>query len=432
MKCTNKKIPIGIRIEQLKGKNAKIKFMKYLFIILDGAADRPCKELGGKTPLEAAEKKNINEIAKKSEFGMIKVLPFAPESDEALLTLLGYEIQENYTGRGVFEALGLGIKVKDNQLSFRTNFATEKDGIIVDRRAGRTLTQKESKILEKEINKIKIKNASFKFKSFGYRGAVVFSSKFKLSANLTNTDEAYSRFKGLSKAKRIEKIPVTKCKALSKDAAFSAEIVNSFIEETKKVLEKSKVNEIRRKKGLPEANIILLRDPSLGLPKFEKINKIYGLKFGAIAETPVEIGIAKFLGMKIINQKKEGYSNIAQLVKKALKSNDFVYLHIKGPDEFGHDGDAIGKKECIERIDREFFSKIKDLKVNIAITSDHATPCSLKAHSSDAVPFLISPGNRNLKNFSEKECKNGTRLKGIEFLRYFIQKNKKEKVKKLS
>jgi 2,3-bisphosphoglycerate-independent phosphoglycerate mutase len=396
--------------------------MKYLFIILDGAGDRPCKELDGKTPLEAAKKENINEIAKRCEYGTIKVLPFAPESDEALFTLLGYKIQGNYSGRGVFEAIGLGINVKNNQLCFRTNFATEENGIIIDRRVGRTLTQKESKNLEKEINKIKIKNASFKFKSLGYRGAVCFSSKFKLSPNLTNTDEAYSRFKGLSKAKKLQEIPVTKCRALSKDAKFSAEIVNSFIEETKKVLEKSRVNEIRKKKGLLQANILLLRDPSLGLPKFEKLSKIYKIKFAAIAQTPVEIGIAKFIGMKIINQKGKSYSKLAELTKNALKQNDFVYLHIKGPDEFGHDGDAIGKKECLERIDKEFFSRIKGLKVKIAITSDHATPCSLRAHSSDAVPFLISPGNKKLKNFCEKECKKGIKINGIQFLRYFISK----------
>jgi len=396
--------------------------MKYLFVILDGAADRPCKELNWKTPLEAARKENINEIAKKCEYGTIKVLPFAPESDEALLTLLGYKIQGIYTGRGSFEALGLGMKVKNNNLCFRTNFATEENGIIKDRRVGRTLTQKESKTLEKEINRIKIKNASFRFRSLGYRGAVCFSSRFKLSANLTNTDEAYSRFKGLSKTKKIKEIPVTKCRALSKDAKFSAEIVNSFIEKTKKVLEKSRVNEIRKKKGLLKANILLLRDPSLGLPKFEKLNKIYKIKFSAIAQTPVEIGIAKFLGMKIINQKEKSYSKLANLVKKALKQTDFVYLHIKGPDEFGHDGDAIGKKECLERIDKEFFSKIKNLKVKIAITSDHATPCSLKAHSSDAVPFLIFPGNKELKNFCEKECKKGIKMNGIQFLRYFISK----------
>jgi 2,3-bisphosphoglycerate-independent phosphoglycerate mutase len=396
--------------------------MKYLFVILDGAADRPCKELGGKTPLEAAEKQNINEIAKKCEYGTIKVLPFAPESDEALLTLLGYKIQGNYTGRGAFEALGLGIKVKNNLLCFRTNFATEKNGIIIDRRVGRSLSIKESKILEKEINKIKLKNASFKFKSLGYRGAVCFSSKFKLSANLTNTDEAYSRFKGLSKAKKSQEIPVTKCKALSKDAKFSAEIVNSFIDETKKVLENSIVNKVRKEKGLLEANILLLRDPSLGLPKFEKINKIYKLRFSAIAQTPVEVGIAKFLGMKVINQKQKSYSQLADLAKKALKRSDFVYLHIKGPDEFGHDGNAIGKKECIEKIDKQFFSRIKGLKVKIAITSDHATPCSLKAHSSDAVPFLISQGNKKLENFCEKECKKGIKINGIQFLRYFISK----------
>jgi 2,3-bisphosphoglycerate-independent phosphoglycerate mutase len=418
LKSLNKKFPI----EGNKKVKKEKEFMKYLFVILDGAADRPCKELDGKTPLEAAEKRNINQLARKCEYGMIKVLPFAPESDEALLTLLGYNIEGNYTGRGFFEALGLGINVKRNQLCFRTNFATERNGIIIDRRVGRSLSLKESKILEKEINKIKIEGASFKFRAFGYRGAIVFTSKHKLSANLSDTDEAYARYKGLSKAKRVEKIKVTKCRALSKEAKFSARMVNSFLDKAKKVLENSEVNKIRREKGLLEANILLLRDPSLGIPKFEKISKIYKLKFAAIAEMPVEVGIAKFLGMKIIKQKKQSYSNLAELAKKALRKSDFVYLHIKGPDEFGHDGNAIGKKECIEKIDREFFSKIKNLKVKIAITSDHATPCSLKAHSSDAVPFLISPGDKNLENFCEKECKKGIKMKGNEFLKYFISK----------
>ncbi|MGC9149574.1 MAG: alkaline phosphatase family protein [Candidatus Micrarchaeia archaeon] len=403
---------------------------KYLFIVLDGAGDRKCKELDGETPLEAAKKENIDELSKKCEFGLIKVLPYAPESDEALLSLFGYKLQKTY--RGSFEAIGLGMEVGEKDLCFRANFATEENGKIVDRRVARSLTVEESKALAKEINeKVKLENANFKFKAIGYRGAIVFSSKFKLSSSLSNTDEAYSRFKGVSIAnnKKINKktkgIPVVNCKALSKSKAaiFSANIVNSFIEKSKNVLENSKINKIREEEKKLKANIILLRDPCLGIPKLKKLKDIYKIKFCAIAQMPVEIGISKVLGMKIKKiSEKISYSELASIAKDSLKECDFVYLHIKGPDEFGHDGNAIGKKECIEAIDKEFFSKIKKIKAKIAITSDHSTPCSLRAHSSDPVPFLIYPGNKKLKNFCEKECKKGIKINGNEFLRYFISK----------
>ncbi|MFP3289509.1 MAG: alkaline phosphatase family protein [Candidatus Micrarchaeota archaeon] len=374
--------------------------MRYLLVILDGAADRKNAELNGKTPLEAANMKNLNKIARQSLAGMMYPIEkgVAPESDSAVFSILSYNIK-NYTGRGAMEALGAGLKVGKNDIALRANFATiDENRRIISRRC--SLTEKEAKELEKEINKIKIKGVKIKFKAtVDYRGALLISPRGrKLSQEITNVDIGYIKKGTISIAKAVSegRLPIPKAKPLknTKEAKFTAKIVNEFIDKAIEVLSKSNVNKKRIAEGKQAANAILLRDASLGLPDVEPIEKKFGIKFCFVTEMPVERGIAKLLKMheiKFESAKRgiERYEKLAKIVNKNTRNCDFVYVHIKGPDEPGHAGDPKKKRDILKAIDNGFFSKLNLYDTRICVTCDHATPCSLKAHSSDPVPVII-------------------------------------------
>jgi len=374
--------------------------VRYLLVILDGAADRENAELNGKTPLEAANMKNLNRIATHSLAGMIYPIKkgIAPESDSAVFSILSYNIKD-YTGRGSMEALGAGLKVEKNDIALRANFATiDEKKRIVSRRC--SLTKKEAKELEKEINKIKIEGVKIKFKAtVDYRGALLISPRRgKLSQEITNVDIGYIKKGTISIAKTVNEgaSPIPKAKPLknTKEAKLTAEIVNEFVDKAIEVLSKSNVNRKRIAEGKQEANAILLRDASLGLPDVEPIEKKFGIRFCFVTEMPVERGIAKLLKMheiKFESAKKgiERYKELAKIVNKNTRDCDFVYVHIKGPDEPGHAGDPEKKRDILKAIDNGFFSKLRLDDTRICVTCDHATPCILKAHSSDPVPVII-------------------------------------------
>ncbi len=375
--------------------------MPLLFVILDGAADRKDNRLGGATPFQSANMPNLREIAQSSVKGMIYPIAkgVAPESDAAVFSILGYDIAD-YTGRGPLEAYGAGLKVTDNSLAFRCNYATiDKNRNIVDRRAGRIDTQ-DAKLLEKEINDIDlgIEGITFKFKAtVGHRGVCVFYSKDKqLSANVSNADIGYIKQGNISVAVQTgsKKLPVVEALDRSAGAANAADIVNTFIDKVIDKLSTSAINNSRVKKGLLPANVLLLRDAGVGLPKVSSFEEKNEMTCAFIAEMPVEMGIAKALGMVPIKlneiaNKKQRYAKMADLVNENIANYDFIYVHIKGPDEPGHDGDAVLKTQTLEDIDSAFFSKIKDIDAGICVTCDHATPCQLKAHSADPVPVMV-------------------------------------------
>lgn len=389
--------------------------IKYMLVVLDGAADRKNAVLKGRTPLQAAQMDNLNSIATRSAAGMMYPIAkgIAPESDSAVFSLLSYDIK-NYTGRGAIEAYGSGMSIGINDLALRTNFATVDDRLnIIDRRAGRNITRDEAKALEHVINGIRLSSgAKFRFKAtVGHRGVVVFyGGSAKLSQDISNADTGYIKRRGISIAKTNSSgklrrvVPLTK----SSEAVYTADIVNEFIEKAHAKLAASKINAIRKKMHLPEANALLLRDAGLGLPKVIRINKKFNMKFAFITEMPVERGIARLLGMKEINFNStlkgiSRYKSIASLAKKHASECDFMYIHIKGPDEPGHDGDAIAKANVLSEIDKGFFTAFRNERsVRICVTCDHSTPCELKAHSSDPVPVVISGMGSDNMNFDEE------------------------------
>jgi len=405
--------------------------LRLIYIVIDGIGDLPIKELGDETPLGFAETPNLDYLASKGRLGLMYTVGkgIAPESDVAVISILGYNPFKYHVGRGPLEAHGAGLSMKDGDLALRCNFATLGAGKrIIDRRVGRTLTTEEASELSKVINQeVQLESfpAEFEFKNtFGHRAALVIKSKdMPLSAEITNTDPAYERVQGMGIAKPEFKMTLRECVPLkdTEEARRAARLVNEFTEKSHEVLDKHEVNKRREAEGKLKANVILSRDAGDKVPKFFNINERYGVKFACLADMPVERGISKLVGMHLIELpppsgdiKADSNLRIRRLMENYESFNCF-YIHIKGPDEPGHDGDFKRKAEIISRIDKFFFGELIsriDLKETlICVTADHSTPCNLKAHSDDPVPLLISGDNikpDGIKRFSEKTCRKGS------------------------
>jgi len=407
--------------------------MKGILVIIDGMADLPNKQLGDKTPLEAANMPNANFLAARGEMGyMYPVKPgFIPESDEAVVSIFGNELISST--RGQLEARGADIKLVRGDLALRANFATidsYKTGNIIDRRAGRTLTTGEAEALAKTLNNHIKLPCQFVFKStVGHRGVLVFKGGF--SDNISGNDTQY--FGGQIKTSN----KIIKCKPLDdeENSQYTANIVNEFLEKAFDILDKHPVNENRRKRGELAANFILVRGAGIEAPKL----KFYK-KWISAAYMPLEKGFSIASGMKTFSftyprlKKMDVYENLRDGLSKACKfsnwilwrnrkSADYAYIHIKEPDVPGHDNKPVEKKEMLEYIDRTLFNFLRKFappnKIKVVITADHCTPCKLKSHSADPVPVLFY--NNSLpreQKFCENEARKGKlgRLTGKELL----------------
>jgi len=420
---------------------------KILYVVLDGLGDLPIKELNNKTPLEAALTPNMDRLAQQGQTGLVYPVAkgIAPESDIAVISLLGYDAHKYYTGRGPLESFAEGIKVNDGDVAFRVNFATVADDVktIKDRRVGRNLTTEEATSLAKEINsKVTLSSATFEFKNtIGHRGVLVIRGMHnKLSGWITNTDPAYDRegVFGVAKEKFENFVAVSVPMPGfedSKEAIEAARLLNEFTLKSNKVLNEALVNKRRVSENKMPGNVILSRDAGDHLPKFPNITSMHNLKFGSFVQMPVEKGIALLTGMEIIDvPDSTGHLDVdypiwAKVALDSLQKYDGIYVHIKGPDEPAHDGDFKTKKEIIEAIDKYFFASLLsglDIKnCIIAVTADHSTVCAIKAHSADPVPLLVSGGNIKADgsmSFSEKAAKLGSigELRGQEIMSLLV------------
>ncbi|MCW4021359.1 MAG: alkaline phosphatase family protein [Candidatus Bathyarchaeota archaeon] len=405
--------------------------LKLIYVVIDGMGDLPIEELGGCTPLESAETPNMDYLASKGKLGLMYTVGkgIAPESDVAVVSILGYDPYKYHVGRGPLEVYGAGLEMKDGDLALRCNFATLGHGNrIVDRRVGRNLTTEEAAKLSEAMNRgVKLEShpAEFKFKNtLGHRGVLVIRSKTgALSGEITNTDPAYERVAGLGVAKTEVEMVVKECLPLeeTESAKVSAELLNEFTEKSHAVLDNHEVNKKRAAEGKLKANVVLARDAGAELPRFFSLNERYDASFACLADMPVEEGIARLAGMHPVNLPPPSSDVAADGTLRAekllgfLPSFDCFYIHLKGPDEPGHDGDFERKAQTIAGIDEFFFGKILseiDLEETlICVTADHSTPCSLKAHSDDPVPLLVAGAavkTDSHKKFSEKECETGS------------------------
>ena len=400
--------------------------IKIIYVLLDGVGDLPHPDIDNKTPLEAAQTPNLDKLAKNGKMGQVISVGkgIAPESDIAVFNMLGYKFQHSdYVGRGVIEAIGIGIDFKDGDLALRGNFATlDENDIIIDRRAGRHIERDDAIGVSKELeNKLKVSNLLSDVvvaPTIGHRVVVRIRDEQPLSADISNTDPAYSRVSGMGVAKAVgDFLKIERCLPLddSDSASLTARLVNEFSEQTLKILKESQVNENRANKNKKLLNSILLRDAGNKYPKVESINEKYSMKFSCIVDMPVEVGISNVLKMHAFSAGGlTDYEEKAQVAAKAMETENAIYVHLKGPDEFGHDGDAVGKMKNIEEIDQRFFGtlleNINTEKIVVMISADHSTPCINKGHSDHPVPLLISGNiikNDNSQRFTESDGKKG-------------------------
>jgi 2,3-bisphosphoglycerate-independent phosphoglycerate mutase len=412
---------------------------KAIYVLLDGIGDLPHSSLEGSTPLEAAQTPSLDRLATKGSMGRVISVGkgIAPQSDIAVFNMLGYDFKDvAYPGRGVVEALGAGMDLTNGDLVLRGNFATiNRKGEIIDRRAGRIITKDEAveicRTLEENIE-FTAGNIKLSLQpTVGHRVIVKFRQySGELSDKISNTDPAYDRINGMGIAKSEISMQIQECVPLDvgQSALTSAQIVNEFNRQAIEILEKHPVNIRRIAKRLNPINSILLRDPGNRLPVVESIQRRYGLKFGSVVDMPVEIGISKVTGMEFTTAGDiDAYEEKARkcLEKIGYGDADVVYVHLKGPDEFGHDGDAIGKKKSIEEIDSRFFGLLLghlDLSTTLLVISgDHCTPCVRKAHTDDPIPILFTGARTQSdgsKRFTEAESLKGSKglMRGLDIL----------------
>jgi len=375
-----------------------------MFVVLDGVGDLPTKEHENRTPLEAASTTTLDGFARKGKMGMVYTVKkgIAPESDAGVFSLLSYDPSRLDLSRGVVEALGSGIDFRDGDLALRCNFATVEGGQIVDRRAGRNVSTQEANQLVATLNSDEglHRRADFELKAtIGHRCALVFrGGRRELSSTVSNLDPAYERKGNLTIARTDLTLPAPtpQCVPLenTEQARQTAALINTFAANVHEVLDKQQVNSLRTSRGDLAANFLLMRDAGSKVPEVETLRQKFGLNGVAVADMPVELGIAKVVGIDTRvfppDRSVKAYSNRAEEAMKLLSSYDFVYVHLKGPDEPGHDGDFDGKKKSIEDIDGGFFSKLGDLSGSIlCVTADHSTPCASKGHTDDPVPLLV-------------------------------------------
>ncbi len=412
--------------------------VKRLFIVLDGSGDRDYKELGGKSPLGYARTPNIDSLAPISRMGRVDVVRrgVAPESDSAVMSLLGYDVFGWYPGRGVIEALGAGFKIDGKSIFFRANFATiDNNWNLIDTRANRIGGEKADKVA-KHIRKIEIDGVVIEFKhTVGHRGIVKVSGD-NLSPYVSGNHNGYGIVRGtnVSMAKVITlpaKLSRFRPTAPTEKAKRTAKIMNHYVKE---VYERLKDLPINKRLKYP-ANMLLLRGAGNKFKPLPSLKKRTGLNWASIVEMPVEEGICKLTSMDVINVGEVIESEVRR-TKRYLEETlsnidnyDALYIHIKGPDIPGHDGDLKKKIRSIEIIDRYFFkgllSSIDLNQTSIVVTADHSTECALKAHSARPTPLMIyKPGVKgdNLPSFSEDNCSKGSigRIRGVDIMNLIV------------
>jgi len=380
-------------------------------VILDGLGDRPHPDTGGKSPIDAAVTPNLDRLASVGAMGSVVVVGpgIAPESDAGVFALLGYNPETDSPGRGILEALGVDLPLRPGDVALRLNFATSDGaGLILDSRVGRSLTTHESEELARALTDADLLadqgvHAEVRA-TVGHRGVLWLRaiSGDSLSSAVSNADPFYEKKGGLGQARQPETPRILTVTALdsSPEAARTARLVNEFLDRVGPILTGHRVNARRALSGKKIANALLLRNAGELPPRPPPLFAAkWGVPGAALTEMPVEKGIAKILGLEdryvgpMGPDRDSGYRERARIARELLGRFPFVYVHLKGPDEPGHDGDAIRKKEVLEAIDRSFFGPFLeglDLgQVRIGVTADHATPAIVKAHTDDPVPFLM-------------------------------------------
>jgi len=358
---------------------------KIILLVMDGLGGLP---INGQTALQAAKTPNLDALAAQSVCGLTDpvFMGITPGSGPAHLSLFGYDPTRYTLGRGILEAMGVGVDVGTDDLVARGNFATLQDGLITDRRAGRIPSGENAEICEKinqELESIEETEVTL-FPGKEHRFVVRFRGK-GLSASLSDADP-----------QKNNKPPVP-TKAQNADGNRAAKIVNAFIDKTTNLLKDS-----------PRANGVLLRGFSK-FPSLPTMNNLFQLNPVAVAHYPMYRGLAKLVGMELADVGPT-IEDVFKTTEKIYTDYNFFYLHVKKPDAAGEDGNYEEKIKAISETDT-FVPRLLAMKPDVlVVTSDHSTPCLLKAHSWHPNPFLLhahTAQSDQVSVFSERTCASG-------------------------
>jgi 2,3-bisphosphoglycerate-independent phosphoglycerate mutase len=338
---------------------------KIVLLVIDGLGGLPHPETG-KTELETANTPNLDSLAMKGICGLIDPVGpgITPGSTPGHLALFGYDPVKYEMGRGVVEVMGIDFRVEAKDIAARGNFCTvDKNGVVTDRRAGRISTDKCTELC-RLLEKIEIEGVRlFVLPVREHRFAVVFRGE-GLAPEVSDSDP-----------QQLGVVPKT-VKAQRATARRTAKIANEFIAKARKILA-----------GHHPANMVLLRGFSRR-PDIPTMSEIYKLKPAAIASYPMYRGLARLVGMELIETSADVKEEFAVL-KKNYAGYDFFFLHVKGADSAGEDGDFARKAKIIEEVDKALPTLTALEPDVIVVTGDHSTPALLKAHSWHPVPLLL-------------------------------------------
>ena len=401
--------------------------MKHIIILGDGMADEPLEKLGGKTPLQVANKPHIDWLAKNGKSGLLTTVPetMHPGSEIANMAVLGYDVKKLYEGRGVLEAASMGIELNSGDMAMRCNLVTIENDILKNHSAGHIRDKEATELINFLNNELGNNSVTF-YPGVSYRHLLVIKGGNKNIDCTPPHDVPGTPFRNVL------------IKPKNEDAKESTALLNQLILKSQELLEKHPVNTKRKAEGKEPANSIWPWSPGYK-PAMPTLNELWGIKKSAVISAVDLIqGIGIYAGMEVI--KVEGitglydtnYEGKAKAAVEALKKNDFVYLHIEASDEAGHEGDAKLKIKTIEYLDQRIVKYIieetakMDEQVTIAVLPDHPTPCEIRTHTRKPVPFSIySPANTPDKvtvydEFSVEDGAFGL-LKGDEFIREFLK-----------
>ena len=365
--------------------------MKTIVILGDGMADRPCPELGGKTPLQAARKPYIDRLARTGRCGMLDTIPkgFAPGSEIANLAVMGYDVPSVFEGRGSLEAASMGVAVGDGEMVMRCNLITIEEGRIKNHSGGHISTAEAHELIDFLQKELGGNGVDF-YGGVSYRHLLKIRGGDKRIICTPPHDVPGALF-----ADKLVRAAVP-------EAEETAELINRLILRSQELLADHPVNRRRRAAGLDPANSIWPWSPGYR-PRMSAMTEKYGIRSGSVISAVDLIkGIGILAGLRSIDVEgatglyDTNYEGKAQAAIEALRNEDFVYLHIEASDEAGHAGDAELKTRTIEYLDDRVVRHIVEQTsgwnepVTIALLPDHPTPCSVRTHTADPVPFIIN------------------------------------------
>lgn len=403
--------------------------MKYIIILGDGMADESIAELGGKTPLEAASTPHMDWLAKHSRLGLLNTVPqgYAPGSEVAHLALLGYDLDKVFEGRGTLEAASMGIAVEPGEMAMRCNIICIEDEKIKNHSAGHISDEEARELIDYLNEELSDDRVRF-FPGVSYRHLIKIKGGDKRIKCTPPHDVPGTPYKDVM------------VEALVPEAEETARLINELTLRSQELLSKHPVNLKRVAEGKDPANSIWTWSPGYK-PAMETLGEKFGIKNGTVISAVDLIrGIGVYCGLKpLIIDGATGlwntnYEGKAQAAINALKNgSDFVFLHVEASDEAGHEGDYELKKRTIESLDericRPVIEAMKEIDepVSIAILPDHPTPCRIRTHSSNPVPFLIyRPGQEpdDVEVMTESAAEKGSygTMSGDEFIKEFLKK----------